>query len=64
MGPVEVGQTMEYRPGRQPLDIGWPYVSIGGEVYSEASTIVVTSENGEAKILEIEYGRPSFQGMF
>jgi len=45
-------------PGKQPADIGWAYVSIGGEVYSEAITVVVTSESGEAKIREVEFGRP------
>jgi hypothetical protein len=58
MGLIEVGQTMENWPGKQPTDIGWAYVSIGGDVYSEAISVVVTSENGEAKIREIEFGRP------
>jgi hypothetical protein len=58
VGPVEVGQTMETWPGKQPSDMGWAYVSIGGDVYSEAVTVVVTSENGEARIREIEFGRP------
>ena len=58
IGPVEVAQTMEDWPGKQPGDIGWAYVSIGGDVYSEAVTVVVALENGEAKIREIEFGRP------
>jgi hypothetical protein len=58
VGPVEVGQTMETWPGKLPSDMGWAYVSIGGDVYSEAVTVVVTSENGEARIREIEFGRP------
>ena len=58
MGPVEVGQTMEVWPGKLPSDVGWAYVSIGGDVYSEAVTVVVTAENGEAKIREVEFGRP------
>jgi hypothetical protein len=45
-------------PSKQPSDIGWAYVSIGGDVYSEAVTVVVTSEQGEAKIREVEFGRP------
>ena len=56
--PIEVGQTMTNWPGKQPSDIGWAYVSIGGDVYSEAVTVVVTSEYGEAKIREVEFGRP------
>ena len=58
IGPVEVAQTMEDWPGKQPGDIGWAYVSIGGDVYSEAVTVVVALESGEAKIREIEFGRP------
>jgi hypothetical protein len=58
VGPVEVGQSMETRPGKLPSDMGWAYVSIGGDIYSEAVTVVVTSENGEARIREIEFGRP------
>lgn len=58
MGPIEVGQTLTNWPDKQPADIGWAYVSIGGDVYSEAVTVVVTSEQGEAKIREVEFGRP------
>jgi len=58
VGSVEIGHTMETWPGKLPSDIGWAYVSIGGDVYSEAVTVVVTSENGEARIREIEFGRP------
>lgn len=56
--PIEVGETMTSWPGKQPADLGWAYVSIGGDVYSEAVTVVVTSEQGEAKIHEVEMGRP------
>ena len=45
-------------PAKQPSDVGWAYVGIGGELYSEAVIVVVTSENGEAKIREVEFGRP------
>ena len=58
IGPIEVGQTMTSWPRKQPSDVGWAYVSIGGNVYSEAVTVVVTSENGEQKIREVEFGRP------
>jgi hypothetical protein len=58
IGPIDVGQTMTSWPGKQPADLGWAYVSIGGDVYSEAVIVVVTSENGEAKIREVEFGRP------
>lgn len=58
IGPIEVGQTMTSWPGKQASDLGWAFVSIGGDVYSEAVIVVVTSENGEAKIREVEFGRP------
>jgi len=58
MGAIEVGQTMTSWPGKQPADLGWAYVSIGGNVYSEAVTVVVTSENGKAMIRQVEFGRP------
>lgn len=58
IGPIEVGETMENWPGKKSADIAWVYVSIGGDVYSEAITVVVTSENEAPKIREIEFGRP------
>ena len=58
IGPIEIGQIMTSWPAKQPSDVGWAYVSIGGEVYSEAVIVVVTSENGEARIREVEFGRP------
>jgi hypothetical protein len=58
VGPVEVGQTMESWPDKQPLDIGWAYISIGGDVYSEAVTLVVMLEEDTPKIRTVEFGRP------
>jgi hypothetical protein len=58
IGPIEVGQTMTSWPGKQSSDAGWAYVSIGGEAYSEAVIVIVTLENGEARIREVEFGRP------
>jgi hypothetical protein len=58
IGPIEVGQTMTSWSGKEPSDIGWAYVSIGGDVYSEAIIVVVTSERGKAEIRHVEFGRP------
>ena len=58
IGPIELGQPMTTWPGKQSSDLGWAYVSIGGDVYSEAITVVVTSENGEGKVRDVEFGRP------
>jgi len=55
---VEVGLTMDSWPDKQPADAGWVYVSIGGDVYSEALTIVVTLDDGSLKVRDVEFGRP------
>ncbi len=57
-GPVEVGETMEDGPGRKPSDVGWAYVSVGGDAYSEAVTVVVTLEEDALKVRTVEFGRP------
>jgi hypothetical protein len=58
IGPIETGETLANWPGRQPSDLGWVYVSLGGDVYSEAVIAVVTMEDGEPRIREAEFGRP------
>jgi len=58
MEPIEVGETMADWPGKKPGDLGWVYVSIGGDVYSEAVIVIVAQEGGATKIREVEYGRP------
>ena len=45
-------------PDMTPADLGWVYVAISGESFSEAVTVVVTREDGGAKIRELEWGRP------
>jgi hypothetical protein len=55
---VQIVQTMDDWPGKQPSDAGWAYVSIGGDVYSEALTVVVTLEDGSLKVRDVEFGRP------
>src|SRR6476659_1504837 len=47
VGPIEVGEAMEDWPGKEASDVGWAYVSVGGDVYSEAVIVVVTREEGE-----------------
>jgi hypothetical protein len=58
VGPIAVGVTMEDWPGRNPSDVGWAYVSVGGDVYSEAITVVVTLEEGVLRVRTAEFGRP------
>ena len=51
--------TMESWPDRQPNDLGWAYVAIIGEGFSEAITVVVeTQEAGSPCIRHVEWGRP------
>lgn len=58
MDPIAVGEIMTSWPGKLPSDLGWAYVIIGGDVYSEAVTVVVSLEQGEARIRDVEFGRP------
>jgi len=58
VGPIQLGETMEVWPGREPSDVGWAYVSVGGDVYSEAVTVVVAIDEGELRIRTVEFGRP------
>ena len=58
VGPIAVGETMESWPGKQPPDVRWVYVTIGGDMYSEAVTVVVTREGGALRIRSAEFGRP------
>jgi hypothetical protein len=58
VGPVEVGVTMDTWPDKQSSDVGWAYVSIGGEVYSEAVIVVVALESDSLRIRTVEFGRP------
>ena len=58
VGPVEVGHVMETWPAKQPSDVGWVYINIGGDVYSEAVTVVVMLEADTLKVRGVEFGRP------
>jgi hypothetical protein len=57
---IEVMQTdpmngwASYRDG----DIGWSYVGIVGNGYSEAVALIYCNENGHPRIRDIEWGRP------
>jgi hypothetical protein len=50
--------TMTNWPGKRPGDIGWVYVSIVGDDFVEAITVVISDIEGEYLISEIEWGRP------
>lgn len=55
---VDIGLTMDSWPDKEPSDVAWVYVSIGGDVYSEAVTVVVTMENDSLKVRDVAFGRP------
>jgi len=56
--PVEVGLTMQDWPGKKPGDVGWVFVSIYGDVYSEGVTAVVGLEGDALEVRDVEWGRP------
>lgn len=45
-------------PEQMGEDIGWAYIAIAGDGWSEAVSVIVTSENSENLIRYIEWGRP------
>jgi hypothetical protein len=45
-------------PEQQPEDLGWAYVAIANDTYSEAVAVIVKRENGMAVIRYVEWGRP------
>lgn len=57
-GKIIVGEYMESWPSKQAGELGWVYVSIGGDIYSEAIVVVVCSEDDQLKINAVEFGRP------
>jgi hypothetical protein len=55
---VRVMEAMTYWPGRKPGDVGWAYVAMSGDTFSEGIAVVVAEESGRQVIREIEWGRP------
>jgi hypothetical protein len=58
IGAVELGRTMTSWPDKQAADLGWAYVGIGGNTYSEAVIVIVALENGAPMVRQAEFGRP------
>lgn len=56
--PVQVMTSMSDWPGKGADDVGWVYVSIAGDVYSEGLAAVITREGQTLRIREVEWGRP------
>ncbi len=55
---VEVINEMIEWPTKKEIDIGWAYVALQGEFFSEAVAVVVSKINSALKITEVEWGRP------
>ena len=51
-------ETMEDWPDRKADEVGWAYVSISGNDYAEAVTVIVSADNYGMSISNIEWGRP------
>lgn len=50
--------SMNGWPSKQEPDIGWAYIAICGDGYSEAVSVVVAEEKEGAVIRKLEWGRP------
>lgn len=57
-GPLGTMAMPAAHPGKQPGDAAWVYLSIAGDVYSEAVSVVVVQVGEEYKICMVEFGRP------
>ena len=56
---IELMHTMEeWPPGRENTDLGWAYVAMWGEDFSEAVTVIVQAGTDGPRIRQIEWGRP------
>jgi hypothetical protein len=55
---VQVMQELSFWPGKQKDDVGWVYVAVSGDNFSEAVTVVVCREHGRELIRSVEWGRP------
>ncbi len=55
---IEVMQEFTSWPDKQKDDVGWVYVAIAGESFSEAVTLVIAREGNQEVIRSVEWGRP------
>jgi hypothetical protein len=55
---VEVAETLTDWPEKQANDVGWAYVAVNGESFSEAVTLTLCDEGGKPMIRNIVWGRP------
>lgn len=55
---ADVVNTMDDWPGKKEYDLGWAYLALTGNGFSEAVTVVISREFSEMVIRDIEWGRP------
>ena len=55
---VELVTTLQSWPDWQSGDLGWAYVAIEGDGFSEAVAVIVCREEGKTVIRQLEWGRP------
>ena len=51
-------ETLDDWPDKTADDIGWAYVSVSGDDYAEAVTVIVSATGNGMAISSIEWGRP------
>ena len=55
---AEVMNTLDDWPDKEEGDVGWAYVAMAGDGFSEAVTVIVHSEDSRLLIRSLEWGRP------
>lgn len=55
---VNLINTMARWPDRRPTDLGWAYVAISGDDFSEAVVVIIAEESGQPVVRHLEWGRP------
>lgn len=55
---VELISTIDAWRDRHENDLGWAYVAISGDGFSEAVTAVVAKEAHRTVVRSLEWGRP------
>jgi hypothetical protein len=51
-------ERLETTQNRKADEVGWVYVSISGDDYVEAVTVIVSADENGISINSIEWGRP------
>lgn len=58
LSQAEVITDMEAWPDKKEDDIGWAYVALSGDSFSEAVAVIVKQEDNRLVIRSLEWGRP------